>query len=455
MVRLGFRDVIGNTSNRLAFIPMEIKARELDSRLLIALELASRGLTVFLGEKTEVNRIIREYRGAIYLAKSGSLVDQSFFSKLKSSGHVIVVLDEEAIIHQNEDAHVRSRFNRETIAMVDRMFSWGKYDNKVATEAFPEDAEKFLVTGNPRIDLLRREMRGYFSEPAAELNQKYGRYIFIPSSFAMCNHFTEPGARIEWRRRLGMITSPEDEAFYQAYVDHFDSIFKSFLQDIPRLAARFEERHFIVRPHPSENREVWEKTFRDVPNVIVESGGPIAPWLLASDLVIHNGCTTAIESFLLDRLVLSYRPFVSADYDLDVPNDISVQAYSYDELEKLTGELLADGAPDGYAGKGKKILENYLHSLDGPYAFELITDALNSMPLQSRMKHDIKSILRNLRLRASRFRRKKSRPSYSTQKFPELTLDEVQRLIGRYRRIQFRDVNFDLRQVSSNLFLLG
>ena len=70
--------------------------------------------------------------------------------------------------------------------------------------------------------------------------------------------------------------------------------------------------------------------FGGLKNVHVISEGSVIPWLIASKFVIHNGCTTAIESFLLEKHVISYRPYVDALYDLDVPNKISLQVFIKD-----------------------------------------------------------------------------------------------------------------------------
>lgn len=438
----------------IVFIPMEIKSRELDSRLLIALNLVKNGVSVFLGEKNKINQAVMDYKNAIYLAKSGATVDQAFFKQLKAKGHKIAVLDEEAIIHQNESAHVRSRFSKEAISMVDCFFSWGEYDNSVAVSAFPEEAEKFALAGNPRMDLLRKELRTYYQKPTEELNAAYGNFLFIPSSFAMCNHFTESGARIEWRREMGMISNEADVIFYQSYVDHFESIFRSFLEAVPKLASKYSDRMIIVRPHPSENRKVWEDALENIPNVKVISEGPIAPWLMASDLVIHNGCTTAIEAFLLDRNVIAYRPFTSNDYDLKIPNDISMQAFDFDGLVTLMDRVLVGGPSEGYATNGRKVLGKYIHSLEGDFAFETIARSIRLISPDSDASKQF-NFMRSLKRVIRNNVANRKRPDYSKQKFPELTKDEISSLIDRYSEIVFGTNNFSVRKKDENLFLLS
>ena len=42
-------------------------------------------------------------------------------------------------------------------------------------------------TGNPRIDLLRREVRGYYDDDVAALRRRFGRYILLNSNFGRVN----------------------------------------------------------------------------------------------------------------------------------------------------------------------------------------------------------------------------------------------------------------------------
>lgn len=436
------------------FIPLEIKARELDSRLLVALELARRGHRVFLGEKNSINRIAMEQNGGIYFAKSGSAIDLPFFKILKSFHHKIAVLDEEAIIHQNETAHIKSRLNRESIEMVDAFFSWGPYDQEVATKTFPDLASRFLITGNPRVDLLRKELRGYFNQSASKLNAEHGEFILIPSSFAMCNHHNEPGARIEWRRKMGMIETEEDVAFYRAYVFHFERIFRAFLEDLPKLANAFPDELFIVRPHPSEGRAAWEKAFAGVNNIKVIPKGPVAPWLWAAKLVIHNGCTTAIESFLLDKPVIAYRPYTSDMYDLDVPNSISVETFDYTGLVDCLQKALSKLLPEGSREQGRETLGRYLASLEGEFAYKKIANRIEQIDVSLNQQPTLKQWLRRARRVFAEKITREARSSYSMQKFDNLTNGEINERVAAHARQLKGPPIFKTTNYSKNIFLL-
>ena len=441
--------------SKSVFIPMEIKSREIDSRFLLALELAKRGYDVFLGEKNKVNSSATESRGGAYFAKSGSKVDGPFFKVLKELDFKIVVLDEEAIVHQDEVAHLKSRFNYETIKMVEFFFSWGMYDQAVALSAFPEFENKFKITGNPRVDLLREDLREYFNTPANDLRDKHGQFVLVPSSFAMCNHYTEPGARIEWRKKMGMIKNDEDIAFYQAYVDHFESIFKEFLKDIPKLARKFPSLLFVVRPHPSENRTILEEAFANLENVKVISEGSVIPWIVASRAVIHNGCTTAVESFLLDKYVISYRPFVSDKYDLDLPNNVSLQTFNYEQLEECLRKAIRGDAFLDYKSNGLNVLNKYISSLRGEFAYVQIANFIDQINLNDNKKPTALQKIKKIRRLVSERVNSDKRASYSLQKFDNLTIEELEEKLTRSKISIEERKEFLIEERSKNLFLIS
>ena len=89
----------------------------------------------------------------------------------------------------------------------------------------------------------------------------------------------------------------------------------------------------VVRPHPSENINVWKnKTKNYSNNIKIIRSGNIIPWLMASKLVIHNGCTTAIEGTLLDKTVISYRPNKNQNVETYLPNAVGISIESKEDV---------------------------------------------------------------------------------------------------------------------------
>ena len=67
------------------------------------------------------------------------------------------------------------------------------------------------------------------------------------------------------------------------------------------LANKFPELNFIYRPHPSEDHDYYKVIFKGVKNINVEHDGNVIPWILACKLLLHDGCTTAIEATLAGK----------------------------------------------------------------------------------------------------------------------------------------------------------
>lgn len=362
------------------YLPIEIKNRELDSRILLAKKFIESGCEVVIGHKNFVNRAALCDANSIYLSKSCAQIDLPFLRKLKKRAYFIGVIDEEAIVHQNISAHIRSRLSTEALSLIDYYFAWGDYDSSVVIDNFPFASGKVVVSGNPRLDLLCKDWRHYYSDDVDDIINRFGDYIIIPSSFGMCNHFTERGPRLQWRKNLGMIKNKDDEKFYVEYFEHFNSIFLEFLSSIRRLSIQFPGQTFIVRPHPSEDQETLLSAFEDLENVHVVYEGPVAPWLLGAKMVIHNGCTTAIESILLDKHVVSYRPFVNEAYDLDLPNEVSAQAFSYNELVSHVNNSLTGNLDLSYISDSRLLISKYIRDscVPGNYSFDVVADSLLS-----------------------------------------------------------------------------
>jgi hypothetical protein len=61
---------------------------------------------------------------------------------------------------------------------------------------------------------------------------------------------------------------------------------------------------------------------------------------MAADMVIHDGCTTAIESFLAGVPIINYKPIENPAYDIKLPNQLGIKCK--DEKEVIQAILDID-----------------------------------------------------------------------------------------------------------------
>ena len=69
-------------------------------------------------------------------------------------------------------------------------FSPGDRCNPMMSAATSQPPKsKIRISGNPRFDVLRPELRGLFDGDARALREKYGPYILVATNFSRYNHF--------------------------------------------------------------------------------------------------------------------------------------------------------------------------------------------------------------------------------------------------------------------------
>ncbi|HDZ17406.1 hypothetical protein LCGC14_0630130 [marine sediment metagenome] len=76
-------------------LPVEVKSREFDSRLLLAYHLIKEGYRVIIGDRSGCSREILFIQNCIYLGKSLAFSQSELFEKIKHNNGRIYILYEE------------------------------------------------------------------------------------------------------------------------------------------------------------------------------------------------------------------------------------------------------------------------------------------------------------------------------------------------------------------------
>jgi surface carbohydrate biosynthesis protein len=439
-------------------IPVENQVRELDAKLLLAAVAAERGFPVVLGSRAFVHYSLHRLPRGVYLAKSMRKLSDRVFGICRDLGHEILGFDEEALVHAPPEAYYERRLSAAAVRRVSHLVCWG-----------PENAELFAgftacegiplhITGNPRTDLLRVELRNYFAPEVGRIRAAHGPFVLFNSNFGGANSFV-PALR-ETGRTEG-INAPG--AYSTARAAHRRVLLSHCEAMIPILADALGDTTLIVRPHPAERHDTWESLARKHPNVRVIAEGNVIPWLLASSVTVHNSCTTGLEGTLLDRPVVAFMPVVSELYDDHLPNSLSHRARTLSELVKMVREA-QDGRIDVYSGGDKRqIVDHYLEGLTGPLASDRIIDVLTSAgyldapPRRSSAFALARGWLQNTVRTGKKMvnrRRKGHRGSaaYHDHRFPAVTAADLQARIARMGDLLNRFERVHVRERSRHLF---
>jgi len=445
-----------DVSNALLLIPVENQVRELDPKLLLACVAAQHGFSTVVGSRREMEFNIDAFPSAIYLSKSMTIRSLLFFRIARRLGHRIVAWDEEALVHLPPKTYFSRRLDASAIKYVLSLFAWGQ-DNVDLWRQYPHTPREtpIYAVGNPRSDMLREDIRAYYESDAAALRETYGDFILVNTNF---NHVNAFGADINLFRpvkkagdkaRFGRAARGMSRAYAQGLWEHKNAVFYQFKALIPALEQAFPGHTIVVRPHPTENNRVYRDIAARCQRVKVTNEGNVVPWLMAAKALIHNGCTTAVEAFVMGVPAISYRAVVNEEYDkgfYQLPNGLSHECFDFEELKEMLQRILSGelGAPGG--AERKALIDRYLEAQDGPLACERMVSVLASLskhPAGTGRKSLVSGLQRwILSGGLSLARRVKSRlpgshnkPEYQLHRYPVLPLDDVRRRIARFQAL--------------------
>jgi surface carbohydrate biosynthesis protein len=363
-------------------IPSEIQVREFDSKLLLACLAAGRGYSSIVGSRMAIHNNIVALPHGIYFAKDAAATSCKIFSILDGLGLPIIAWDEEALVYYSTEQFLARRTCSCTLSRTDRYLTWGESQRAALSHQQAFSGIPLEATGNPRADMLRPELRRFYDQEVAELRRRFGRMILINSNSGRLNHFLPhrrltPSAPGELARR----NFRADDLPLEVW-QFREKIFHQLRDLIPVLARAFEGHTILVRPHPAEAHQFWIDAAGELPNVKVVHEGSVVPWLLAADVMIHNGCTTAIESHLLGRPTIAFRPVQDTSKELMLPNMLSMGATTQAEVIDRVRQLVAAPGPAPAWQPPPEIvteLDSTITGISGPFACERVLDVVDGM----------------------------------------------------------------------------
>jgi len=460
----------------LLLIPVENQVRELDPKLLLACVAGRRGFSSVIGSRREMEMRIDHFPRSIYLSKSMTVRSLLFFWVAAKFGHDIITWDEEALVHLPPDIYFSRRLHPAAIRYVTHLFAWGE-ENAELWRQYPHlpPAIPIHVTGNPRSDLLRPELHAYYADEIDDIRREFGNFILVNTNFNHVNAFgpdmnlfkpaKTPGAT----PKFGRAARGMSRSYAEGLRDHKLAVFEDFKRLVPELEKHFPNYTIVVRPHPTESHAAYQQIAAGCTRVRVTNQGNVVPWLLCAKALIHNGCTTGVEAFVMRVPAVSYRATVNDVYDngfYRLPNAVSHPCFSFDELCATLGNILEGrlGMPEG--DDRLQLVRHHLAEMDGGrLACERMVDVLERIavdqdqPLSRSVTHRAdrwlaRKGLHLLRQIKSRLPGSHNRPEFQRHRYPGLPLDEVRARIARFQRLLGDDTRLAVEPVTATIYRL-
>lgn len=364
---------------KFLYLPIESKVREFDAKILIALEALQNDYVVIIGSKSMMRYMKFLPKGILFYKDSSAPMEQRF-KNFKKIGHKIIVHDEEGFVQMNWDDYCKTRINFDTLKYVDKYLCWGNEQFKAIEQAKININKNLSMVkvGHPRIDLLRNPIRNYNFDKSIN-----GKMILINTKLGEYNHQKGETAWIDIMKNHNMIQSESFLKLKMEQVSYKKSLMEYYINLINSISGKYKDCKIILRPHPVENVDKWKELTRDLSNVIVTNEKPIGYWIHQSDLVIHTGCTTALEAFIMDKPVITFKPIDDKRFEVPLPDSISLKATNEEQCVELISKLMNnDYDYDTYKKNGNEILCKNIESLKGEFAYKKIVEELDKLEVQ-------------------------------------------------------------------------
>jgi len=433
--------------------PVEMLSRELDGKLLLALCAKERGWRSIIGGLDEVNDLVHRFEPCVYFAKSARSSNAQLFARLRSLGHQVIVLDEEALVRH--DNIFLMKHERNAFKNVDLLLTWGEDSRAMwLRSGFINDLPAAAV-GNPRIDMLTPQLRPYHQENIASIRSRYGNFVLFNSNFGMVNNTVTGGVRFNLARWTAGGRGEKDSVGYLA---HKRQVFERFCVLIPKLAAAISPRNLVIRPHPNEDHTAWKSAVADAPNAHVIFEGSVVPWIAAARVLVHNGCTSAVEAAVVGTPVVTYRP-VTSEFDNALANSMGIECCTDEGLLSAVGKTLAESRHSLSASQ-MDLLRHHVAFADGSMCSNAILDAIERTPvgmaergiplhrwLNIYLQHHRELLPKRLR----KLSRGSKRNAYKKLKFSGLNEEMITSRIGQLAKVLSRFSGIQAHETGKNL----
>lgn len=295
------------------YLLIEIADREFESNLLLAFHAVHQKWRVLICPRNYFFNNINKFPRGTVIYKSIVPSDIQIVELVKKNGHVFLCIDAEGINQRDENYTLHLRYGQSCLEKIDHIFLLNERQRKLLKENYNIEEKNISVTGYPRIEFLHLLKEAKENEIVKELNSKYGKFIFFPTSFASSNHVMgHYGFKYSFEQATKKLNKQQNE-FFEGLVSLSEFVQQQYEDLLCKISSDFPEINIILRPHPSENSNYWRRKYKKFKNVIVDFSYPAIYYIKACEVVIQYNSTVAIESNILGKPCIQFDPQLPED----------------------------------------------------------------------------------------------------------------------------------------------
>jgi surface carbohydrate biosynthesis protein len=368
---------------RPVYLLIEEVNRELLSRLLIGRAAAELGHPVLIGQQWWMAANFGALPPGVVLFKGNNRIQALFMQQARKAGHAVASIDEESFVSSSA-TEIAAQYHALAEEHCEVFFAQGQFQRDAIAARFPAAADRIVTTGNPRADLLRDSHFRPLDPMVERYREEKGPYILINTNFTTINpKLGDVYSYYQTCLRIGVLDDPKTTPFdrFMTWCAWERENLKAIVQLIRMLSQSQDKRRVVLRPHPSERGDVWIDRMAEMPTVDVVMNGDHLAWIDRSDVLLHSGCSTGLEAYLLGRSAVSLTPGDKWWKTPALSNIVNPVATTRDEAMELLERLLDRGlAESAREGRGDTpALDHYLLNETGPPPADRIAAHLSEM----------------------------------------------------------------------------
>ncbi len=281
------------------YIPIEILYRELSSRIYLSSIASQAGYRIYLGTKYGIDNLLNQKmnnnnKEGIFFYKSSLFSNKKYIDKIEKVCEHFVVLDEElgpALKSPEFAINNRCIFD----SRIKYFFVIGENIKKKILNYDRRFKKNIKVVGWPKFDVYKKKKLKKIILESKQIKKKYGNFYLFSSNFGV---LSKKGLK----DKLSKIKDLKQFKNFEQKKKELQDNLKDFLKLKKDIKKYCLKKKIIIRPHPSEYyHEDWYSLKRLNSKIDVIYQGESLPWILASDGLIHRGCTTSLDAYLLNK----------------------------------------------------------------------------------------------------------------------------------------------------------
>jgi len=321
---------------------MEITSRELDANLILIIFSLKKNFNVLLGDSSTFRFLLKKKMllPGIVLTKSitHGKKKSELHDEFKSQGFILTSIDHEHGVLDSLEIYknffIKSRVDKKELEKFDAFFCWGDYDYKNLIKCYPFFKNRFFLTGSNRVDAWKN------AKPQVSIKDNTKR-VSIFSNFAFSNNKFSEKKIFSLKKEAGYYKRcPELLTQERLFLNYQKKLIKKFVNLVNFLVTKYPNYKFLFKPHPTENKNFWEKKLLNSKNLKILSQENSVSLIKASDLIIQSRCTTSVEATINSINHINFIPVNGKHGFAKFVDKISNNAKNKSEVVRLINYLM-------------------------------------------------------------------------------------------------------------------